>query len=282
MRFDRNLYAEAWRVLCILWPYVLLAVLADFASEATLPLSTAYLGDSADLIHLFAVLLIWSLLLYKAYAEVLQPDGLERRVPPLRLLGFTVRLFGVYLPSELLFYAVVLILFGATTGTLGDLISVETTDPDILDIVDDPSFAANLLILLLAVMGMSLPFFLYGTVLPAYVANSGRGFGRALRRGRRQFAWFAGRLVLGPGVMALCTLALYKLPPLSFGPESDLTPAYDFSNPVLSVTTLIAIFTQAYTEIMLAVLLSRVFLRDEAASGEPVPGEESSAASVVS
>ena len=275
MRFDRNLYAEAWRVLCALWPYVLVAVVGEFTVDALTPVTRAYLGENIDLIITLSALLVWTLMLYKAHAEVLGPDQRKMRVKPIRFLGFFVRLFGVEVTSLLIFFALVFLLFGAATGTLGDLGSFETADPDAPDILGMGSFISSLLLFGLAAVGMSLPFFLYGTVLPAYVANAGRGVGRAFRRGRRQFTWFAPRLVLGPGVMALCTVALYKLPPSWVDAEADVAVAYDFSNPVLPVTTFIGVSTQAYMEIMLAALLSRVFLRDEAATGEPDRDEES-------
>ena len=282
MRFDRNLYSEAWRILCILWPYALLAVFTDFAVGATLALNKEHVGEGAQLIHVTAVMVTWGLLLYMAHTEILSPDCRDRRFALKPILWFTALLILIYLLVMLSVIAISGILIGAIEDLPHGFELRESSGPIPFDISDWRSLGAIVLVGLAAAFAGVLTFVLLGTTLPAFVATNHSGFRRAFRRGRRQFFWMAGRLIAGPVFVVVCAGVLLSIVSDPPGTGDEWIAAYEFSNPGLAAITLLGSLCIIYADVMIAVVLSRAYLRDEAETGAPAPGEVSPTTPAVS
>lgn len=276
MSFDRNVYAEAWRVMRILWPYALLVVLAEYAIAVSDPIAKQYIDAVGDVIS-GAVAIVsgffWCLLAYRAHAEVLLPAARKRQFEPTRVLGFTWRIFILYVLAVVLLLAVPSILAGTAVGTLHGMGWVDFGFLSDMERPDMTTVKASVLTIPLVTLVFLLPFFLIGTLLPAYVADNSRGVGRAWRRGKRQFSWMAGRLVLGPGLVGICSTAVFHIPARASGWKGDLVMLYGFDNPMLNTAALAGTLGQVYAAVMLAVLLSRGYIRDRAANSDPTPDE---------
>ena len=282
MRFDRNLYAETWRILCILWPYALLAIFAEFVFGATLALNKEHVGAGAKFIHITALMVTWGLLLYMAHAEILSPDRRGRRFALKPILWFTALLILIYFLVGLSMIAISGILIGAVEDLPNALGLGESSGSIPFDLSDWRSLGAVVLVAVAAAFAGVLTFVLFGTTLPAFVATNHSGFRRAFRRGRRQFFWITGRLIAGPVFVIACAGVFQSFAPDPPGTGDEWTAAYDLGNPILAAVTLLSSLCAIYADVMIAVVLSRAYLRDEAETGTPAPRDVSPTTPVVS
>ncbi len=69
----------------------------------------------------------------------------------------------------------------------------------------------ELVFILAAIALMFALFVRLGTLLPAYVAGRVGGVDAAIKRGKAQFGWIAGRLLIGPGLFFVLSGLLYWL-----------------------------------------------------------------------
>ena len=281
MRFDRNLYAEAWRVSLVVWPYALMLVLGEYASEATLAVTGYAFSEGNELFNSFVNLYLWSLVAYGAHAEILLPAPHNRQFDQRRFLGFMLLITAVSLLAIVLFVLTLALLVGVLGVVVGAVVVallvlewIELPDPNTVQFPDLDAIIINLVLIPVLALGILLPLTVIGTVLPAHVANAGQGLKRAFHRGKQQLSWIAGQLVLGPGFVSIGHLALFFIPPLVLGWEGETVLLYGVDSPVLNATALAATLCQVYAIVITAVVLSRAYLRSEAAGGSaPASGE---------
>lgn len=270
-RFDRGLYAEAWRVLRLVWPYALCVVLCDYALDFLRPSFREYLGSFSIFYRLAVAAAFWGLLAYMAHAEILLSDAGKRKVRVSRILGFSVRIIAVTVLT--------LVFFSVVPGPILVLLDLYGwIDLDTLYALRLPeTFAVGTTTVLvaLAAFGFLFPFILIGTLFPAYVADHRRGLGLAFGRGWRQFFWMAGRFLAGPWLVVMCSAGLYMVVADTFGPVAGAARPFGFDRLVMEATGLLSLIGWIFGTIMFAVLLSRAYLRDLAATGTPSPEEAS-------
>ena len=235
MPIETNIYAEGARVLRACRHYAALTVAAQLVARL--------LGEAAGqgVILWVVSLLLWICLAYVAHVELL---GFERgRVLDFRrLFGFALRAFILVVlaiaPGFALFH---LLLFAAGSAPL-----------TIIGLVGLVALLVVALCALVLCSGV-------GTLLPAYVADGQLGVGAALARGRRQFFWVAGRLLIGPGLVFGLSLALAY-------------PLADVLGLMGELAALLADALRAYGTVMLAVVLTRALRRAEAAPAGAAAG----------
>lgn len=240
MRFERGLFAEGWHVLTQCLPYVALAIGGEYVIQVLKEVTG--LGTGATLV---ASVLIWAYLAYAAHAAVLLPEGRDKSLDGKRIFGFALRTFGLSLMA-IIPVIVLLVLV-------------------IVDSVESDKFP-DLAILALLLVGSALWLLvlgLLGTLLPAFVADRKRGMGAAFARGRRQFFWIFGRLLIGPGLLFGLSLSIALLPVWFSDSDGDLLMPGYLPDPLTTGPALLAYAVQTYATVLAAVVLSRAFLRDE-------------------
>ena len=192
-------------------------------------------------------LLIWIYLIYRVHIAVLWQGRPEKRPSQTRLIGFGLRAIGLG--------ALLLLVFVIGTALLVSWHRADNGDIEVSNSLVIQIWAALDLAFLLV-------FGLFGTLLPAYVANKGRGLGMALARTRAQFLWIFGHLLLGPLLLTGIALAAWAWVVFDFNlNDAALDHVYpmDFSNLIL--VTLIALLNALGT-VMTAWILSTAFMRD--------------------
>ena len=245
MDFESNLYAASGRIWLQCRNYAAFAVVSELAM-AVLRLTTD-LGAAL----IFFSILIWSYLAYAAHAAVLLPTPQDLTAVSGRVVGFALR-------TALLFFVaffpfLFLVAFVATEAR-------PARDPEIL------TGLALLFGMPLLGLASMLVLCLAGTLLPAYVADRGRGLGAALSRARRQFFWTLGRMLIGPAIAYAGFMALLFLAPVLLGSDGVLLDESYVPDPALVVVLVAAFTVQSYAVVMVAVVLSRAFLREESAA----------------
>ena len=106
-------------------------------------------------------------------------------------------------------------------------------------------------------------FIWLATLLPAYVAGRAGGVDAAIERGKSQFGWIAGRLLVGPCLLFVLSVALYLLLPF---PNDFIGPFWNEEKVFLPLNVLGSLLFNivlAFVTALTAVILSRAFLREE-------------------
>jgi len=244
--------------------FVLIVVLASLALDAVYPLIKSQLGDYGGGVYLLALFVLWAALSFVAHAKTLFPEENKQGVRPRQLLGYTLR-FGLVLALVVhggsLFLLVELIVFSYVSGAaFFAVLEKLKTDGFLPNLTFYPAFFCVLA--------------LFGTLLPAYVADRGRGVFAAFFRGIRQFFWSLGQLAIGPGIVLACQIGFNDaaIAAISWldnsGAGSGLIQTADIT--VDAARRLIF----AYVTILVAIVLSRAFLRDQSASVASGPTSE--------
>lgn len=243
MNFERGLYSEGWHVLKQCMPYAALAVGGEYAIQAFREVTGIGVGAT-----LVASVLIWAYLAYSAHAAVLLPADRDKTADGKRMFGFALRTFGlfllVFIPTMI---PILLIAFGSGQILAGHEMIVTFV----------------LLVLLVGGLLWLLVFAFLGTLLPAFVADQQRGLGEAFARGRRQFFWITGRLLIGPGLVSCLSFTIVLFPVWQFDSDGDFLTSGYLPDPVTTLPGLLAYGVQTYATVLAAVVLSRAFLRDE-------------------
>ena len=242
MTFERGIFAEGQVILRNTVPYAALAVVGEYAIQVIKETTDIDAGMTV------ASIVVWSFLAYAAHAEILLPSDRDKSKDAQRTIGFALRTFGLLL--------IVLVPVFVVAGYIRTVLPSDSADDQMLFV---------LVALAMPVLGILwlLVFGLLGTILPAFVADRGRGLGAAFSRGRRQFFWIFGRLLVMPGLVFLFSLIVFVAPLFVFGSEGDFLGEDYVPDPVASVPALIAYAIQTYAVVLTAVVLSRGFLRDE-------------------
>ncbi len=244
MQFERGFFAESWR-LARKYPIVVVGVMVgEYLIQAVNEFVSV--GAGATIASVF----LWSWLAYMMHSDMLlSPDRDKSR--DTSVYGFAGRSFGLLMLALLppLFLVLGLVFPGSERGA----------DEDLLLIIGImiPAFALTSLLV----------FTFLGTILPAHVANEGRGLGMVIARGWRQFFWIAGRLTIGPGLLFVISLAIFTVPTLVFDLSGDYLSG-GVPDPLTTFAAMITYAIQAWATIMVAVILSRAFVRDGSTNAE--------------
>ena len=235
------MYSSSIRLFRQLWAYVAFTV----CCAVTMELFAEYL--SGPLSALVAHLFIWSYLAYSAHAFILLPSNFDRAEINKRIFGFVMRelcLFALIILMTISLVPLVSALGVYKLGTLDTFTS---------------QFVLSIFIAITSVIAIGL----FGTVLPAFVTDHQRGFGRAMARGSSQFLWTAGHLLAGPLlVFAISGLAVARLPGILAIDSGLLTSAGVPNLPGFIIST-IFYSVDALGTVMIAWVLSTAYQRAE-------------------
>lgn len=238
MNSDKGIWQAAWDTFCVNRKTVAFAIVAATA----LDLFTEYRGKASGF-GMIMDLMIWSIVAISAHGTVL--------IGSTDLgLGKTKKLFGAFVWRSFVLLLLCLIPYLVVVYLIYDGGSIYKSG-----------------IVALPVLGLAalVIFSLLGTWLPAVVANGNRGIGTAIDRAERSFFYAAGRLLVGPGLLQI-TLVIVALLAYTKGILSGEV----FGAAGLSIVDLIWIpanyAAQAYSVTMVAVILSRAYLKAEAAA----------------
>ncbi len=228
-----------------LLPYVVLAVLGEISIQLLKEIS-----DSCAGLTLLSALL-WICLLFIAHHALLRP----RQRPPLQWIrqffGFCLRVLGLGIVALIIALSLFVVLLEVTT--LGDGLWGYRY---LFEVDLGVSLAAGFLVVLT----------LFGTSLPAHIAERGRGLDAAVSRGANQFFWTWSRLTLGPILLFAITEMLIFTGADALSPSAWVLTESGFPNfPVIALLS-IACLLQALGTVMLAWVLSSAFLRAEGAA----------------
>ncbi len=242
MEFDKSLFSEGLALLRRNMPFVAFAVFGEYAHQALKQIT--HIGSG----HFVVSILIWSYLAHAAHADILLPDAGDKKAAQKRILGFTARTFGLCLA---IFAPVVLVVWFVVPATVsGDSIQQYMQT---LVLIALPTLIISALLVLT----------LLGTVLPAYVADTGRGVNAAFARGTNQFRQIMPRLIYGPGFVMAAAVLVFSLPGLLFDAAGPILAANYVPNPVPTTAALIGFAIEAYALVLTALILSKAFLYDQ-------------------
>lgn len=238
------MYPTSFSLYLRLWPTVAFAVVG----ETIVQILHERLESGGGLI--FASVLIWSYLAFNAHAALLLPETRDKREDSRRVIGFALRTFGLGL---LMSVPVVFAAIAALSGELqGGAFGIEVGDIVTVGVM--------LIICFIVVFG------LLGTLLPAFVADKGRGVSAAFARGRAQFFWMMSQFLAGPIVVFVFANAIIFGGQAWMHPHIDLLNAIYFPNIPLFLILIAGYLIQALGTIMTAWVLSSAYLRAEEAS----------------
>ncbi|WP_337660303.1 hypothetical protein [Anderseniella sp. Alg231-50] len=232
MEFRRGMWAEAWLQGISARKFVALVVFGELLIEA---MGITESGGS------FASMFLWSCLAYVVHAQILLAPDSNADTNGFRMIGFTMRSFGIA-SLMLVASAVLMFTFASVFGT---------GQSEMLFVYGLAAFA---------ILGLPV-FVLLGTVLPAFVADRARSVGAAVKRGKMQFGWIAGRLIIGPGVVLALSLALWILLLIPVDYNDEFWNEDGVFQPLAVFALSVCLTVQAYATALTAVILSRAFLR---------------------
>lgn len=250
MNFQRGMWAEAWAQSINARKFVALAVLGELAIKFSMEwfeVSSSLVSESAVT---FASTILWAFLAYAVHAQILLPHYGRSAMTGAKVFGFALRSFGIGIAMATAVLGLAIVVF-VVTFIWGTVFRAQL--PRVVE-----------LIALLA--GVALVFTVFvrlATLLPAYVADRVGGVDAAIKRGKAQFSWIAGRLLIGPCLLAALTVALYWLLPIPFDDELPFWNEKQVFLPVNVHVYLLFNIVQAFVTSLAAVILSRAFLRAE-------------------
>jgi hypothetical protein len=228
-----------------LLPYVGIAVGGQVALQLMQEITSTRGGTG------IVSVLLWSLLAYGAHAELLLGTNRHKADDYKYIFGFALRTTGLGLFIVVPAIISSIVVFAHTAGS-----------PD--DVALNPLSVAVTAVTL--AISFVVVFSFFGTVLPAYVLDKGRGVGAALQRGKSQFIWTASRILIGP-------LPIYLAGILVLRGMSNTRPSQFVMLDVNHIPNLMAVaqfigshVIQTFGTVMVAWVLSNAYLRAEAST----------------
>ncbi|MEO9874232.1 MAG: hypothetical protein ABJM26_01160 [Anderseniella sp.] len=256
MDFQRGMWAEAWVQSVAAFKFVALGIVGELALEQ----SMEWLGDpmspSLVVAGLLASTYVWCFLAYTIHAQILSaPDRGPAR--------YNVRVFGFALRT----IAIFVVVWGAMIGLafvlgripgLREFLAVGIEVPVLGEV---SRFFVGMLTMLL-VVGFPL-FVCLAMILPAYAADRTGSVVVAFQRGRAQFGWIAGRLLIGPFFLTALLIALIFLPAIQINDVGLFWIGDGGFKPIAFLWSVLNYAVSAFGVSLTAVILSRAFLRAE-------------------
>lgn len=251
------MYQQAFRLCLRLKGYfglaVAVALILEFINDAFSVANGTIVGS----------VLNWGYLAYISHAALLLPDHRDKAKDGVRMVGFSIRLFGlgVLMALPAIILGVFVFLFSNDLDNVDARLFVSITIPALL--------SAILFVLVLASIG---------TVLPAYVVQSGKGVSAAFRRGMRTFWNTAAYLLAGPLIFTSIAFIIPFAAVLLFPEllEADHDAPQNMWGSIQSSVTiflvrLVANAAYAFAVVMTAWVLSCAFLDALKSEGRDAP-----------
>lgn len=237
MDFQRGMWAEAWVQGITARQFVALAVFGVLAIQI---LNEGF--GSSGVFGTLALMFLWSCLAFAVHVQILLSPESYAATNGL-LIGFAIRSFGVgflMLVASTVLTIIVVLVFGTEQARV---------------------FFAYMPV---AFVIPGLPVLVWlGTILPAFIAGRACGVGAAVKRGRTQFGWIAGRLIVGPGVLLILSFLLFSLLLIPVDYNGAFWNEEGRFQPLAVFASLINFAVQAFAVVLTSVILSRAFLRAE-------------------
>ena len=247
MDFQRGMWAEAWVQSIDARKFVALAVFGELALRMSAEWFEIHESVIFEIVGTFASTFLWAYLAYAVHAQILLPHDRSSAMTSARVFGFALRSFGIGLAMA--------------TAVVGIMLVVALMT--FLFVRTQPHRAVEVIVLLVGAAVVFTVFVRLGTLLPAYVAGRVGGVDAAIRRGKAQFGWIAGRLLIGPGLLLVLSVALYWLLPISYDHSVPFRNEEWIFLPVNVLVFLSFTMVQAFAAALTAVILSRAFIRAE-------------------
>lgn len=248
MTFKRGIWAEAFVLMLNALPYLMIALLGELAIRIVA--EWLELKQTATTI---ASALLWAYFAYKIHAQLLLPADRDKSIDEVRIVPFTVRVLGL---SACAFFLGLILAFISTV-----LMDVEAINATYFFVTS--SGVAIATIVVIRCLTALIIYTLFGTLLPAYVANRGGGIGSAFLRGISQFGWIFLRFLAGPGLLillfALASLWVYE----ELGIDSKFWNTAGFFQPLSVFVWLVLYSFKPLSVALTATILSRAFIRAE-------------------
>lgn len=239
------MYRQSLALTFRLYPYVLLIIACELALRVFLEKTMA--GNSSNSI---SVTVLYIILAFYAYVDILSPDTKDRKVTMRRFLGFMGRNLGLIFLIAI--PAIVLTLTLYYRAGLSEQQGAQPA-PETVTLIVVPS----VILLSLLVLGF------LGTLLPAFVVDRERGFGLAIARGKASFWYVTGRLVIGPGLLFFLSLFAFGYIPIFAGlPETWFQTDWQ-PNITRFVYSAVIYVLHAWAIVMTAWIFSHAFLKTE-------------------
>jgi hypothetical protein len=256
MDFQRGMWAEAWVQSVAARKFVALGIIGELAIEQ----SMVWSGDSMSAGIMFAGILastyVWCFLAYAVHAQVLSSPDRGPAKYNVRVFGFALRTIAIFVMVWGAMIGLAFI-FGRIPGGR-QFIDVGIEVPLMGEV---PLFIVWMLLVLLIV---GLPLFVcLATILPAYVAGRAGGVMSAFQRGKAQFGWIAGRLLIGPFFLTALLIALGFLPALQINDNGSFWSGEGGLQLVDILWSVSYYAVTAFGVSLTAVILSRAFIRAE-------------------
>ncbi|WP_282607219.1 hypothetical protein [Pelagibius sp. Alg239-R121] len=236
------MYPASVRLFTQLLPFVALAIVGELAIQ----IAKEKMSSGSGLT--FVSVLIWAYLAFYAHASLLLPDNRDKAEDNKRVFGFALRTFGLG------FLMMIPVVIGVIAVFSQVFTATATAGSEITAFVE--------IGILLAVCFL-IVFGLLGTLLPAFVADRGRGFSVAFSRGISQFLWTSGHFLAGPVLLFAVSYAISIGGLYAMDPHIDLLNASYIPNIPLFLILIVAYVIQALGTVMIAWVLSTAFLRAE-------------------
>jgi len=253
MTFERSLYAEGLHILGRTLPYALVVLAGDLGVNVLVEVTdiTSGLTFANTFIwtsYFTVTTLIWAILAYAAHAEILLHANRDTGKDYQRIFGFGLRSLCLLVLMAIPFLSVAFLARFAREQSL---------------IGEDELIVVLACFLLASVLMIFVVLVFLGTILPAYVADKGRGVRPALARGARQYLYIVSRLIVGPSVVTIILWGVAILPAFIFEPTEDVASESYLSEASFWTASVISSAIQTYATVLTAVILSRAFLRDQ-------------------
>lgn len=243
MQFEDSMWRSAWNACRVNLKTIAIAVLA----ATLLDLFAEYSGKTGGF-GMFIDLVIWSMVAISAHGVVLLGSA---------NVGFSgsQKTFWPFVWRSL-----VLLLLSMVPFVIA------------LFVMHDGGNFYLTILKALPVLGLTalIVFALFGTWLPAVVVNGDKSLSTAADRGGKSFLYAAQRLLVGPGLLQTLMIGLILLAAMGGVLVGEVFGAGGLSIPdLISLPVIYAV--RAYTVTLAAVILSRAYLKAEAAMAQTSP-----------
>ncbi len=256
MDFQRGMWAEAWIQSVAARKFVALGIVGELAIEQSMVWPEASMSPGILFAWIFVPTFVWCFLAYAVHAQILSAPDRGPTEYSVRLFGFALRMI-----------AILVIVWGVAIGValtpalipeLKELLAGSIEVPMLGEV---PLFIVWWLLVLLVV---GLPLFVcLAMILPAYVADRTGGVAAAFQRGKAQFTWISGRLLIGPFFLTALLIALSLLPTIQINDVDSFWSEEGVFQPVAVLWSISYYAVTAFGVSLTAVILSLAFIRAE-------------------
>ncbi len=256
MDFQRGMWAEAWVQSMAAFKFVVLGIVGELALEQSMDWPEESMSPGILFVWIFVPTFAWCFLAYAVHAQILSARERDPTEYIVRLVGFALRTIAILVIVWGVAFGVAL-----TPTLIPALKEVLAGSIEIPMLGEIPLLIVWWLVVLL-VVGLSL-FVCLATILPAYVVDRAGGVVAALQRGKAQFTWISGRLLIGPFFLTALLIALSFLPTIQIDDVGLFWIGDGGFKPIAFLWSVSYYAVTAFGVSLTAVILSRAFIRAE-------------------